>query len=299
MLLSVVIPVYKGEKSITKLVEKLQDELHKHDFEIILVNDGSPDNSEQVCMDLTKRYKNLHFISLRKNFGEFNAVICGLRYVSGKYAVIIDDDFQNPPSEILKLLSKAQEENRDVVYSYYAEKKHHFFRNLGSWLVNRLTTWLINKPADLYLSSFKLISKEVIAEIIKYTGPYPYIDALIFRTTTNVGRIQVLHNDRMEGESNYTIKKLIRLFMIIVFGYSLLPIRVVLSIGMFLIFLSIILVFLYLLNITENWQISMFLFFGGIQLSSAGIIGEYIGKLFLTQNGTPQFVEKYNSINVK
>ncbi|MFD2520667.1 glycosyltransferase family 2 protein [Emticicia soli] len=299
MLLSVVIPVYKGEKSITKLVEKLQDELHKYDFEIILVNDGSPDNSEQVCMGLAKRYKNLHFISLRKNFGEFNAVICGLRYVSGKYAVIIDDDFQNPPSEILKLLNKAQEENRDVVYSYYAEKKHHFFRNLGSWLVNRLTTWLINKPSDLYLSSFKLISKEVIAEIIKYTGPYPYIDALIFRTTTNVGRIQVLHNDRMEGESNYTVKKLIRLFMIIVFGYSLLPIRVVFGTGIFSIFLSIILMFLYLLNITENWQIPMFLFFGGIQLSSAGIIGEYIGKLFLTQNGTPQFVEKYNSINVK
>jgi len=299
MLLSVVIPVYKGGKSITKLVEKLQDELHKYDFEIILVNDGSPDNSEQVCMGLTKRYKNLHFISLRKNFGEFNAVICGLRYVSGKYAVIIDDDFQNPPSEILKLLNKAQEENRDVVYSYYAEKKHHFFRNLGSWLVNRLTTWLINKPADLYLSSFKLISKEVIAEIIKYTGPYPYIDALIFRTTTNVGRIQVLHNDRMEGESNYTIKKLIRLFMIIVFGYSLFPIRVVFGTGIFSIFLSLILVFLYLLKITENWQIPMFLFFGGIQLSSAGIIGEYIGKLFLTQNGTPQFVEKYNSINVK
>lgn len=299
MLLSVVIPVYKGEKSIANLVEKLQDELHKYDFEIILVNDGSPDNSEQVCMDLTNRYKNLHFISLRKNFGEFNAVICGLRYVSGKYAVIIDDDFQNPPSEILKLLNKAQEENRDVVYSYYAEKKHHFFRNLGSWLVNRLTTWLINKPADLYLSSFKLISKEVIAEIIKYTGPYPYIDALIFRTTTNVGRIQVLHNDRMEGESNYTVKKLIRLFMIIVFGYSLLPIRVVFGTGIFSIFLSLILVFLHLLKITENWQIPMFLFFGGIQLSSAGIIGEYIGKLFLTQNGTPQFVEKYNSINVK
>lgn len=299
MLLSVVIPVYKGEKSITKLVEKLQDELHKYDFEIILVNDGSPDNSEQVCMTLTGRYKNLHFISLRKNFGEFNAVICGLRYVRGKYAVIIDDDFQNPPSEILKLLNKAQEENRDVVYSYYAEKKHHFFRNLGSWLVNRLTTWLINKPADLYLSSFKLINKEVITEIVKYTGPYPYIDALIFRTTTNVGRIQVLHNNRMEGESNYTIKKLIRLFMIIVFGYSLLPIRVVFGTGIFSIFLSFLLVFLYLLKITENWQIPMFLFFGGIQLSSAGIIGEYIGKLFLTQNGTPQFVEKYNSINVK
>ncbi len=299
MILSVVIPVYKGEKSIAKLVDKLQDELKQYDFEIILVNDGSPDTSEQVCFALNKKYKNLHFISLRKNFGEFNAVICGLRYVNGKYGVIIDDDFQNPPSEILKLLNKAEEGNYDVVYSYYNEKKHHFFRNLGSWVVNRITTWLIHKPGDLYLSSFKLINKEVITEIVKYQGPYPYIDALIFRTTNNVGRVQVEHNDRMEGESNYTIKKLVRLFMIIVFGYSLLPIRIVMATGIFLIFLSLVLIFLYLIKVTNDWQIPVFIFFGGVQLSSVSIIGEYIGKLFLTQNGTPQFVEKFNSINVK
>lgn len=299
MLLSVVIPVYKGARTITELVEKLQDELNKYDFEIILVNDGSPDNSEQVCLTLKEKYKNLQFISLRKNFGEFNAVICGLNYVSGKYTVIIDDDFQNPPSEIIKLLNTAQAGNYDVVYSYYAEKKHHFFRNLGSWVVNRITTWLIHKPSDLYLSSFKLINKEVISEIVKYKGPYPYIDALIFRTTINVGKIQVVHNDRMEGESNYTIKKLIRLFIIIVFGYSTLPIRFIQATGIFLIFLSLILTFLYLIKVTTDWQIPMFIFFGGIQLSAIGIIGEYIGKLFLTQNETPQFVEKYNSTNAK
>ncbi|HEY1057047.1 MAG TPA: glycosyltransferase family 2 protein [Emticicia sp.] len=299
MLLSVVIPVYKGEKTITKLVEKLQDELKKYDFEIILVNDGSPDDSEKVCFTLNEKYSNLQFISLRKNFGEFNAVMCGLNHVNGTFAVIIDDDFQNPPSEILKLLKTAEAGNYDVVYSYYAEKKHNFFRNLGSWVVNRITTWLIHKPGDLYLSSFKLISKEVISEIIKYKGPYPYIDALIFRTTNNVGKIQVEHNERMEGESNYTIKRLVRLFMIIVFGYSTLPIRFIQATGIFLIFLSLLLTFLYLIQITTDWQIPMFIFFGGIQLSTVGIIGEYIGKLFLTQNGTPQFVEKYNSTHVK
>jgi undecaprenyl-phosphate 4-deoxy-4-formamido-L-arabinose transferase len=299
MLLSVVIPVYKGEKTITKLVEKLQDELSKYAFEIILVNDGSPDNSEKVCFILNEKYKNLQFISLRKNFGEFNAVMCGLNHVNGKYAVIIDDDFQNPPSEIIKLLSTAQIGDYDVVYSYYAEKKHHFFRNLGSWVVNRITTWLIHKPGDLYLSSFKLINKEVISEIIKYKGPYPYIDALIFRTTNNVGKVQVEHNDRMEGESNYTIKKLVRLFIIIVFGYSTLPIRFIQATGIFLIFLSLILTFFYLLSITTDWHIPMFIFFGGIQLSAIGIIGEYVGKLFLTQNDTPQFIEKYNSTHAK
>jgi undecaprenyl-phosphate 4-deoxy-4-formamido-L-arabinose transferase len=299
MLLSVVIPVYKGEKTISKLVEKLQDELKEYDFEIILVNDGSPDNSEKVCFALNERYNNLQFISLRKNFGEFNAVMCGLNHVNGKYAVIIDDDFQNPPSEIIKLLNSAQTGNYDVVYSFYAEKKHHFFRNLGSWVVNKITTWLIHKPSDLYLSSFKLINNEVIAEIIKYKGPYPYIDALIFRTTNNVSKIQVEHNERMEGESNYTIKKLVRLFIIIVFGYSTLPIRFIQATGIFLIFLSLILTFLYLINITTDWQIPMFIFFGGIQLSAIGIIGEYVGKLFLTQNETPQFVEKYNSTHAK
>ncbi len=290
--LSVVIPVYKGAKTISKLVESLQEELHTFDFEIILVNDGSPDNSEKVCRELSTIHKNIKFISLRKNFGEFNAVMCGLNHVAGKYAVIIDDDFQNPPSEIIKLLDKAKSKDFDVVYSYYTEKKHHVFRNVGSWLVNRLTTSLLNKPADLYLSSFKLIKKGVVEEIIKYKGPYPYIDALIFRVTNNVEKTEVQHSERMEGESNYTIKKLITLFMTILFGYSLLPIRIVLSLGVSLVILSLLLIILYIFNVIPDWGFSMFVFFGGVQLTSLGIIGEYISKSFLSQNGTPQYVEK-------
>lgn len=290
--LSVVIPVYKGALTIAKLVENLQESLRSYDFEIILVNDGSPDDSEKVCKALSHSFSNIKFISLRKNFGEFNAVMCGLNHVTGKYAVVIDDDFQNPPSEILKLVDKAKSEDYDVVYSYYAEKKHHFFRNFGSWLVNRLTTSLLNKPNDLYLSSFKLIKKEVVDEVIKYKGPYPYIDALIFRVTNNVGKTQVLHNQRMEGESNYTIKKLIALFMTILFGYSLLPIRIIMSIGVSLVAFAMLLIILYLFHILPDWHLAIFIFLGGIQLTSIGIIGEYISKTFLTQNGTPQYIEK-------
>ncbi len=290
--LSVIIPVYKGAKTISKLVESLQEELHSYDFEIILVNDGSPDDSEKVCRELASVHENINFISLRKNFGEFNAVICGLNHVAGKYAVIIDDDFQNPPSEIIKLLDKAKSKDFDVVYSYYTEKKHHFFRNFGSWLVNRLTTSLLQKPSDLYLSSFKLIKKEVVDEIIKYKDPYPYIDALIFRVTNNVAKIEVQHNGRMEGESNYTFKKLLTLFMTILFGYSLLPVRMILSLGITLTILSILLIILYVFKVIPDWGLSMFVFFGGIQLTSLGIIGEYISKSFLSQNGTPQYVEK-------
>jgi glycosyltransferase involved in cell wall biosynthesis len=290
--LSVIIPVYKGAKTISKLVESLQEELRTYDFEIILVNDGSPDNSEKVCRDLATIHENINFISLRKNFGEFNAVMCGLNHVAGKYAIIIDDDFQNPPSEIIKLLDKAKSNDYDVVYSYYTEKKHHLFRNFGSWIVNRLTTSLLNKPTDLYLSSFKLIKKEVVDEIIKYKGPYPYIDALIFRVTNNVEKTEVQHSERMEGESNYTINKLITLFMIILFVYYLLPIRIILSLGIFLVILSILLIILYIFKLIPDWGLSMFVFFGGVQLTSLGIIGEYISKSFLSQNGTPQYVEK-------
>ncbi|MDZ7934427.1 MAG: glycosyltransferase family 2 protein [Emticicia sp.] len=291
-LLSVVIPVYKGAKTIVHLVETLQIELQQYDFEIILVNDGSPDDSEKVCKILEAKNSNLKFYSLRKNFGEFNAVMCGLNHVEGKYAVIIDDDFQNPPSEIIKLVEKAKSENFDVVYSYYAEKKHHFFRNFGSWLVNRLTTSLLQKPSELYLSSFKLINFEVVQEIIKYKGPYPYIDGLIFRVTNNVGKIQVQHNARMEGESSYTLKRLITLFMTILFGYSILPVRIILSLGIASLILSILLVILYIFKIIPDWGIAIFIFFGGVQLTSLGIIGEYVSKAFLSQNQAPQYIEK-------
>lgn len=290
--LSVVIPVYKGAKTISRLVESLQYELGDYDFEIVLVNDASPDTSEKICKELAAIHKNINFISLRKNFGEFNAVMCGLNNVTGKYTVIIDDDFQNPPSEIVKLLDKAKSEDFDVVYSFYIEKKHHFFRNVGSWLVNRLTTSLLNKPSDLYLSSFKLIKNEVIDEIVKYKGPYPYIDALIFRVTNNIGKTEVQHNERLEGQSNYTLKKLIVLFMTILFGYSLLPIRIILSLGVLLVTLSILLIVLYVFKIIPDWGLPMFVFFGGVQLTSLGIIGEYISKSFLSQNGTPQYIEK-------
>lgn len=291
-ILSVVVPVYNGAKTIIQLVETLQVELQKFDFEIILVNDGSTDDSEKVCKILEDKYLNLKFYSLRKNFGEFNAVMCGLNHVKGKYAVIIDDDFQNPPSEILKLLQKAQSENFDVVYSYYVQKKHNFFRNFGSWIVNSLTTSLLHKPSDLYLSSFKLINFEVIQEIIKYKGPYPYIDALIFRVTNNIGKIQVQHNTRLEGESNYTIKRLIKLFMTILFGYSILPVRIILSIGIFSVFLSIFLIILYVFGIISDWGIAIFIFLGGVQLTSLGVIGEYVSKAFLSQSQTPQYIEK-------
>ncbi len=297
MLLSVIIPVYHGAVTIQKLVDVAQEQLKVYPFEIVLINDGSKDDSEKVCLELSAKFKNISFLSLRKNFGEFQAVMCGLNHAKGDYSVIIDDDFQNPPSEIIKLLETAQKEDFDVVYGQYDEKKHHQFRNVGSWFVNQITTSLFKKPQDLYLSSFKLIKKEVVEEICKYKGPYPYIDGLIFNVTDNVGKVTVQHNDRHHGESNYTAKKLTSLFLNIIFGYSLLPVRLAMFLGFLSTFIALILSLFQFMDLVDYPIRLVVLFVGGIQLISIGIVGEYIGKTFLTQSNTPQYTLKIKKIN--
>lgn len=300
MQLTVVIPVYNSERTITPLVERLQTCLVSRLFEIVLVNDGSADRSERVCQQLEDRYPTVRFISLRRNFGEFNAVLCGLTHARGDYVVIIDDDFQNPPEAILTLVEAAETDHYDVVYSRYDQKQHHWFRNVGSWLVNTLTTWSIGKPRDLYLSSFKLIGRDVVNEIIRYRGPYPYIDGLIFRVTRNVGQVTVPHSARAEGRSNYTVRKLIGLFLTVFIGYSLWPIRVFTLLGIVLFSFGLLSGSVLLIGWLSNafpipewavvlWAIGTGL---GVQLLFLGIVGEYLGKLFMAYSGLPPYVEK-------
>ena len=303
MHLSVVIPVYNSERTIGPLVDRLQACLAGLSFEIVLVNDGSADQSEVVCQQLEDKYEAVRFISLRRNFGEFNAVLCGLDHAVGQYVAIIDDDFQNPPEAILTLLQTAETGNFDVVYSRYAQKNHHWFRNVGSWLVNRLTTYSIGKPGNLYLSSFKLIRREVVGEICRYRGPYPYIDGLIFRVTRNVGSVEVPHNSRTEGRSNYTVQKLISLFLTVFIGYSLWPIRVFTVFGAALFGLGLLSGLLLLIGglsgmyIVPGWGIVTWTIATGlgIQLLFLGILGEYLGKLFMAHSGLPPYVIKKRS----
>ncbi|SOE20706.1 undecaprenyl-phosphate 4-deoxy-4-formamido-L-arabinose transferase [Spirosomataceae bacterium TFI 002] len=288
--LSIVIPIYNSEKQIGSLIKKLHSDLKELSFDVVLVNDGSKDQSESVCTQLANEYDNVSFISLMKNFGEFNAVMCGLNFAKGDFVVIIDDDFQNPPSEILKLLNKAKEDDADVVYSYYAEKKHSAFRNWGSRLVNNLTTYLINKPHDLYLSSFKLMRQELVEHIIKFKSPYPYIDGIIFFLTNNVSKVMVDHHPRADGQSSYTLRKLISLFLTVLFGYSLMPIRLIMFTGVFSIFFSLVYMILYFTGAIPEWGSPVIIFLCGVLLCSLAIVGEYVGKTLLILSGVPQFV---------
>ncbi|MDO5977541.1 glycosyltransferase family 2 protein [Flavivirga spongiicola] len=297
--ISIVIPVYNGEKSITNLVEHLIDTLSiSYHLEIVLVNDCSPDSSEAVCVSIFEKHKNIvKFLSLSKNVGEHNAVMAGLNNITGDFTVIMDDDFQNPVSEVIKLIEFAIQSQNDVVYTYYDKKEHSFFRNLGSRFNDKMATVLLKKPKDLYLSSFKIINKFLVKEIVKYNLPFPYIDGLILRTTNNIGKLKVKHNKRTNGASNYTLKKLVSLWMNMFTNFSILPLRFSMIIGFtFSLFgfgygLFSIIEKLYNPNLPTGYAALIVLVsvFSGIQLMALGMIGEYLGRMFMSQNKKPQY----------
>lgn len=300
MKISICIPVYNGASSIGRFVALVEKELAAYDLEFVLVNDGSKDDSEAVCTALARENRRVQFISLRRNFGEHNAVMCALNHMTGDCAVIIDDDFQNPPEEIIHLVREL-EKGFDVVYTRYQEKKHSLFRNLGSQFNNLTATWLLNKPKDLYLSSFKAIRREVVDEIIQYHGPYPYIDGLLLRVTDNISTVIVRHSSRTEGQSNYTLKKLISLWLNMFINFSVKPLRVFTLVGIVISAVSLLMMIYFILdrlidpaNAEPGWASLMvaITFFSGIQLISLGLISEYLGKHYMTSTKTPQWIVK-------
>jgi len=298
--LSIVIPVYGGEKTIGRLVRTLTASFgHLYRLEIVLVNDGSPDDSAGVCRALARELPAVKFLNLSRNFSEHNAVMAGLNHVTGDYVVIMDDDFQNPPEEVVKLVNEI-DRGYDVVFSWYEEKKHHFLRNVGSAFNNLVASLLIGKPRHLYLSSFKAISRFVVGELVKYDGPYPYIDGLILRFTRNYSRVQVRHDPREDGKSGYTIRKLAALWLNMFTNFSILPLRLASMMGLVFSAIGLVIAVAFavekLVNpyVPTGWAsliVSLFLI-GGAQLFALGMIGEYLGRLFLKDNGSPQFVVK-------
>jgi glycosyltransferase involved in cell wall biosynthesis len=297
--ISIIIPVYNSERSIGPLVARLVDELgSRFATEIILVNDQSADQSDKACIALFEQYQGVvKYYSLAKNVGEHNAVMAGLNQMSGDYAVIMDDDFQNPVSEVLKLVSYAIDNEFDVVYTWYEKKEHSWWRNLGSQFNNKIANVMLNKPRDLYLSSFKLLNRYIVNEIIQYDLPFPYIDGLILRTTSNIGKIQVIHHQREDGRSNYTLKKLIRLWMNMFTNFSILPLRVAILMGFLFALIGIILGIWTVVEKINNPYLPLgyasiivaISVFSGTQLIAIGMLGEYLGRIFLSQNKKPQY----------
>ena len=300
-LISIVIPVYNAEKTIGNLVEELIEELSTlYKFEIVLVNDHSRDATKRVCISLFKKHPSIvRFFSLAKNVGEHNAVMAGLNYISGDYAVIMDDDFQNPIQEVKRLIEYATKTDYDVVYTYYEKKEHSAFRNLGSVFNDKVANLMLGKPKDLYLSSFKIIKKSLVDEVIKYDLPFPYIDGLILRSTENIGKLKVKHGARKTGKSGYTLSKLVSLWLNMFINFSILPLRIATLIGFVFAGLGFTLGLLAVIERLANPDLPQgytFLFvfialISGVQLISVGILGEYIGRFFLSHNKQPQYIK--------
>ncbi|HEY5975714.1 MAG TPA: glycosyltransferase family 2 protein [Geobacteraceae bacterium] len=298
--LSVVIPVYNAEKTIESLCNTLID-LYAATFnlEIILVNDYSKDSSHLICRRLQEKHGEIiTYVRLARNFGEHNAVMAGLHQVTGEFCVIMDDDFQNPPDEVRNLVTEI-EKGYDVVYSAYPTKNDSLWRNMGSRFNDKMANVILKKPADLYLSSFKVINRFLVDEIIKYTGPEPYIDAIILRSTANIGKIEVRHDTRKHGRSGYTMRKLVTLWGNMIVSYSLIPLRIMGVTGLLLTLLGIAaagstLVAELLPQLQDPTEFekltAVTAFFRGIQFLAVSIVGEYVGRIYLALHSDPQFV---------
>jgi glycosyltransferase involved in cell wall biosynthesis len=295
--LSIVIPVYRGAGTIERLVDALSALHPAGGLEIVLVNDGSPDNSSEICQDLVQRATlPLTYVEHARNFGEHNAVMTGLRYARGAYVITMDDDLQNPPEEVIRLYDHARLGHWDVVYTRYSVKQHAGWRNLGSRFANAVADRLLDKPRGLYLSSFRCMSAFVVQAVTRYQGPYPYIDGLIMQVTQRIDSIEVRHLPRIEGRSNYDLGRLVRLWLNLATSFSLAPLRLAVYAGVFMALLgaagavATIAEALILRDTPSGWASTMtaILLVAGVQSMILGVLGEYVGRTFLSANGKPQ-----------
>lgn len=300
--ISFVIPVYNSQNTIEEVINRIENAVlefkKKYNFEIILINDFSRDNSFYVCKRICSIKPFVKLISLARNFGQHNALMAGFSYAAGDYIICLDDDLQTPPEEAYKLLEELKNGNYDLVFAKYNIKRRSIFRNFGSWVNNVMANMLINKPSNISMGSFFIARRFLISEILKYEGAYPYIGGLLLRVTCNVGNVIVNHEERKYGKSNYTVKKLLRLWLNGFTNFSIKPLRLSSFTGFFLALSSFIWIIVLAVKKTLipqtqlGWTSTMIciIFFGGIQLISTGLLGEYIGRAFLSINKAPQYV---------
>ena len=297
--LSFVIPLYRSAETIGGVVRAIEKLTIDGGHEIVLVNDGSPDATGEVCRALVKAARvPITLVEHARNYGEHNAVLTGWRHAKGAHLVNLDDDGQNPPAEAARMWRHAKESGLDVVFGHYAVKQHSWWRNFGSWFTNRMTDWALDKPPGFYLSSFRCVSAFVAKEVVGYAGPYPYIDGLLLQVTQRIGSIEVRHEARTAGESTYTLRRLVRLWLSAWVNFSVLPLRVATVLGLIVALVGVaalgIVAWLWWMDLGPatgwGWLMAGLLIFSGTQLVMLGLIGEYVGRMFLAINQRPQSV---------
>jgi undecaprenyl-phosphate 4-deoxy-4-formamido-L-arabinose transferase len=296
--LSFVIPLFNSASTIGPLVREIAALHIEGGHEIVLVNDGSSDRTAEVCRELLRASGvPITLVSHSRNFGEHNAVLTGYRHARGAYVVNLDDDGQNPPAEAVRLWEHARSQDLDVVFGRYVRKEHSAWRNLGSWLTNRLADWMLDKPRGLYLSSFRCVRGLIVRAVAEHTGPFPYIDGLILQITQSIGSLDVRHEARQGGRSGYTLHKLGRLWLSTFVNFSVIPLRLATFLGVIIgvagLLAVIVVVYWHATEGTPwGWgsMMAAMLVFSGTQLMILGLVGEYIGRMFLAVNRRPQSV---------
>lgn len=305
--LSFVIPCYNSQNTIGQVVDEIIETVgtrNEYDYEIILVNDSSPDDVFKTITKLAEKNKRIKGIDLARNFGQHSAIMAGFNYVTGDIVVCLDDDGQTPASEMFSLIDKLDE--NDLVFAKYKDKKHSAFRNMGSKINDKMAQWLIGKPKKLKIMSYFACKRFVIDEVVRYKNSYPYISGLLLRVTNKVDNVEVNHRERIEGSSGYTIKKLFLLWINGFTAFSVKPLRIATFIGC----ITAIIGFIYGLTVVINKLVnplapigyssmmSVLLFVGGMIMLLLGMIGEYVGRTYISLNDAPQYVVR-TALNVE
>ncbi|MEO6811469.1 MAG: glycosyltransferase family 2 protein [Isosphaeraceae bacterium] len=298
---SIVVPVYRGADCLVPLVEAVTAALRPLgiDFEVILVNDGSPDHSWDVIERLCQTRPDVIGIDLRRNFGQDNAIVTGLRFARGRSVAIMDDDLQHDPADLPALLAKLSN-GADVVYADFQAKRQAPWKNLGSWFNGKVAEWVLNKPKGVYMSPYKVVRKEVADLVCRYEGPEPYVDGLLLQATSRFDRVRVEHHPRYAGHGNYTFWRSVGVWARLATSFSVRPLRLVtwcgLALGLLGGLLALVVIVQRLLfperfaAAVAGWASLMVaqLLIGGVQMVFLGVLGEYAGRTHTTIAGKPQ-----------
>ncbi len=297
---SFVIPCYRSALTIGSVVKEIQDtmtKLEQYSYEIILVNDCSPDDTFEVITKLCEENTNICGVNLAKNFGQHGALMAGFHQVTGDILVCLDDDGQTPADEVGKLLAEI-ENGQDVVYASYAHKKHSLFRNFGSWMNEKMAQFLLGKPKDLIVSSYFAARRFIVDEMLKYENAYPYVIGLVLRTTKRICNVPVNHREREIGTSGYTLGKLLALWFNGFTAFSTKPLRIATMSGSLFACAGFLYAVYTIVKKFVNPAVPMgfsslmsaVLLIGGMIMIMLGLIGEYIGRMYICMNNAPQFV---------
>lgn len=298
--ISFVIPCYRSEKTLEFVIDEIRSAMQgltAYEYDIFLVNDCSQDGTINVIRKLCSRYDNITGIDLAKNFGQHAALMAGLRMSDGDIIVCLDDDGQTPASEVGKLISGI-ESGHDVVYASYNNKKHNAFRNFGTFMNDIMTRVMLGKPKELQVTSYFAARRFVVDSMLEYENCYPYIIGLVLRSTRNIVNVSVTHRSREVGTSGYTMKKLLALWFNGFTAFSILPLRiatltgVVCAGGGFLYGIYTIIKKFVNPNVPLGFSSVMaaIVFIGGMLMIMLGFIGEYIGRIYISINNSPQYV---------